>query len=108
MKFDEVPQDEAFLQEGKIRDVCYVVDKDGHYTRALSKGWKPKNEAIKLAWNQIYEHAEETRLRVLARKSKPDCFLYGSSISWILPYLPIYMNLSRWRVKRHLKMRVFQ
>ena len=32
MKLDEVPQDKAYLIEGKIRDLCYVVDKDGHYT----------------------------------------------------------------------------
>ncbi len=38
MKFDEVPQDEAFLQEGKIRDLCYVVDKDGHYTQCPEQG----------------------------------------------------------------------
>jgi hypothetical protein len=107
MKFDEVPQDEAFLQEGKIRDVCYVVDKDGHYTRALSKGWKPKNEAIKLAWNQIYEHAEETRLRVLDGKASPIAFYMELNIMDIA-ILANYMNLSKWRVRRHLRMRVFR
>jgi len=61
MKIDEVPQDEAFMIRGKIRDLCYVVDKDGHYTSTLSMGWKPKNEAIKLAWEQIFEHVEDTK-----------------------------------------------
>jgi hypothetical protein len=107
MKFDEVPQDEAFLQEGKIRDVCYVVDKDGHYTRALSKGWTPKNDAIKLAWNQIYEHAEETRLRVLEGKLSPIA-LYMELNIMDLAILANYMDLPKWRVRRHLKMRGFK
>ena len=77
MKLDEVPQDEAYLIEGKIRDLCYVVDKDGHYTRALSKGWTPKNEAMKLAWDQIYEHAGGNPPAGIGRKIKSDCLLYG-------------------------------
>lgn len=107
MKFDEVPQDEAFLQEGKIRDVCYVVDKDGHYTRALSKGWIPKNEAIKLAWSQIHEHAEETRLKVLEGKLSPIA-LYMELNIMDLSILANYMELPKWRVRRHLRMKGFR
>jgi hypothetical protein len=107
MKFDEVPQDEAFLQEGKIRDLCYVVDKDGQYTSVLSKGWTPKNEAIKLAWNEIYDHAEETRLRVLDGKLSPIAFYMELNIM-DLSILANYMDLPRWKVRRHLKMRVFK
>jgi hypothetical protein len=107
MKFDEVPQDEAFLKEGKIRDVCYVVDKDGHYTRALSMGWTPKNDAIKLAWNQIYEHAEETRLKILDGKLSPIA-LYMELNIMDLAILANYMELPKWKVRRHLKMRGFK
>jgi hypothetical protein len=107
MKFDEVPQDEAFLQEGKIRDLCYVVDKDGHYTSVLSKGWTPKNDALKLAWNQIYEHAEETRLRVLDGKVSP-IVLYMELNIMDLAILANYMELPKWKVRRHLKMKGFR
>jgi hypothetical protein len=107
MKFDEVPQDEAYLEEGKIRDLCYVVDKDGHYTSVLSKGWTPKNEAIKLAWNEIYEHAEETRRSVLDGKLSPIA-LYMELNIMDLPILANYMDLPKWKVRRHLKMRIFK
>ncbi len=107
MKFDEVPQDEAFLQEGKIRDLCYVVDKDGHYTSVLSKGWTPKNDAIKLAWNHIYEHAEETRIMVLEGKLSPIA-LYMELNIMDLTILANYMELPKWKVRRHLKMKRFK
>ena len=107
MKFDEVPQDEAFLQEGKIRDLCYVVDKDGHYTSVLSKGWTPKNDALKMAWNQIYEHAEETRFMVLDGKLSPIA-LYMELNIMDLAILANYMELPKWKVRRHLKMKGFK
>lgn len=106
MKLDEVPQDEAFLIEGKIRDVCYVVDKDGHYTRALSKGWTPKNEAIKLAWDRIYEHAEEIRRQVLEGKLSPIAFYMEINVMDII-ILADYMGIPKRKVRKHLQMKGF-
>ncbi|MBN2481051.1 MAG: hypothetical protein JXB19_04885 [Bacteroidales bacterium] len=107
MKVNEVPQDEAFLKEGKIRDLCYVVDDKGHYTKVLSKGWAPKNDAIKLAWTVVYEHAEEIRKQILAGKLSPVAFYMELNVM-DTGILANYMNLSRRRIKRHLKMKVFK
>jgi hypothetical protein len=106
MKLEEVPQDEAFLEEGRIRDVCYVIDKNGRYTRALSKGWAPKNEAIKLAWNQIYQHAEDTRRQVIEGKLSPIA-LYMELNIMDLTLLANYMELPKRKVRRHLRMKGF-
>ncbi len=106
MKLEEVPQDEAFLIEGKIRDMCYVVDKDGHYTHALSKGWSPKNEAIRLAWDQIYEQAEEIRTRVLEGNASPIAFYMQLNVM-DEHILATYVGLPRRKVRRHLKMKHF-
>lgn len=106
MKIEEVPQDEAYMIKGKIRDVCYAVDKDGHYTSQLSMGWKPKNEAIGLAWEEVYRHVEDIRQQVLAGKLSPLAFymelnLMNPSI------LASYTGIPRWKVRRHLKMKHF-
>jgi hypothetical protein len=106
MQIDEVPQDEAFLKEGKIRDVCYVVDGEGNYTKALSKGWSPKNEAIQLAWNDIYEHAEETRKKVLEGDLSP-LALYMELGIMNVQILADYTGIPKRKVKRHLKMKHF-
>jgi len=106
MKLDEVPQDEAYLKEGKIRDVCYVVDKNGNYTRVLSKGWIPKNEAIKLAWNTIFEHAEETRRRVLKGKLSPIAFYMEINVMNV-NILANYVEIPRRKVRKHLLMKGF-
>jgi hypothetical protein len=106
MKLEEVPQDEAFLIEGKIRDMCYVLDKDGKYTRALSKGWSPKNDAMRLAWDQIYEQAADIRLQVLDGKASPIAFYMQLNVM-DEHILATYVELSRRKVRRHLKMKHF-
>ena len=107
MKVNDVPQDEAFLEEGKIRDLCYVVDEKGQYTKVLSKGWKPKNDAIRLAWSTIYNEAEKTRNRVLAGELSPVAFYMEINVMGI-HMLAGYMNLPRRKVRKHLKMKAFK
>jgi len=93
--------------KGKIRDLCYVVDKDGHYTSTLSMGWKPKNEAIKLAWEKVYEQVEEKRQMVLAGKLSPIAFYMELNI--MNPaLLADYTGISQWKVRKHLKMKHFK
>jgi hypothetical protein len=106
MKIDEVPQDEAFMIKGKIRDVCYAVDKDGHYTSSLSMGWKPKNDAIRLAWDEVYKNLEETRRQVLDGLLSPIAFYMVLNI--MDPgILSSYTGIPRWKVRRHLRMKHF-
>ena len=107
MKVNEVPQDQAFLEEGKIRDMCYVVDEKGRYTKVFSKGWNPKNDAMRLAWSTVYEEAEETRHRVLAGELSPVAF-YMQVNAMDISMLAGYMDLPRRKVRKHLKMKAFK
>ena len=106
MKIDEVPQDEAYMIKGKIRDVCYALDKAGHYTSALSMGWAPKNDAIKLAWEQVYEKVEEVRRQVVAGRLSPIAFYMEMSLMNIA-MLAGHTGISKWKVRKHLKMKHF-
>ncbi len=106
MKIDEVPQDGAYLIEGKIRDLCYAVDEKGHYTKALSKGWTPKNEAIKLAWDMVYEKAELIRQKVLSGILSPIAFYMELNIMDV-NILSSYTGFTKRKVRKHLKMKGF-
>ncbi len=59
MKIKDVPQDNEELHEGKFRDLCYAVDKDGKYVTVHSTGWTPKNAALQQAWVYVNEKIEE-------------------------------------------------
>jgi hypothetical protein len=107
MKVDEVPQDGAFFVEGRMSDLYYVVDDKGHYTRVLSKGWAPKNDAIRLAWNRVYENAEEIRQQVLSGILSPIA-LYMELNVMDVNILASYTGLPRRKVRKHLKMKGFR
>jgi hypothetical protein len=106
MKINEVPQDKGYLIEGRISDLNYVVDGEGHYTSRKSAGWKPKNEAMKLAWDQVYEHAGEIRRQILDGNLSPIA-LYMELNVMDVPILAAYMGIPKRKVKKHLKMKEF-
>jgi hypothetical protein len=107
MKIEEVPQDKGYLIKGKISDLNYAVDKDGKYKSMQSQGWQPKNEAMTLAWHYVFERTEEARQKVLSGKYSPLVFYMELNIMDI-KILADYAGISKWRVRRHLKMRNFK
>jgi len=106
MKVNEVPQDGAFLIEGRIRDLYYVVDEQGHYTQALSKGWTPKNDAIRLAWDRVYENAGEIRQKVITGFLSPIAFYMELNVMDV-NILASYTGMPRRKVRKHMKMKGF-
>jgi hypothetical protein len=107
MKVEEVPQDKGFLIKGKISDLNYAVDNNGKYTSRQSLGWQPKNEAMSLAWHIVYEKSEHARQLVLDGVLSPIAFYMELNIMDI-NILSSYTGISKWRVRRHLKMRNFR
>ena len=107
MKIDEVPQDEAFLIEGKIRDLCYAVDKDGILHAGRARDGLPKNEAMKLAWNAVFETCRRNTQKSIGRRAQSDCFLYGTQYYGHYHTGELYRNFQMESQKRHLKMKNF-
>ena len=107
MKKKEVPQDDDGLQEGKYIDMCYVLDENGNYVTVQSIGWKPKNEAMKQAWDLVHEKAEKVRQQVLSGELSPLAFYMEMNIM-DLKLLAQYAGLPKRTVKKHLKPAVFE
>ena len=101
---NEVPQDEG-IAEG-LKEVTYAVDDNGRYVLVPSAGWEPKNISNYQAWEIITEQIETTRRQVLANKLSPLAYHMARNLM-DLPLLAQYMGIMRWRVKRHLKPKVF-
>lgn len=106
MKKDAVPQDESSLSKKNIKELCYAVDEAGNYTTVLSQGWKPKALAMELSLQDIQERAEQAKEGIRNGSLSP--IAYFMEINKMdLNILAGYMGMWRWRVKRHLKPRVF-
>lgn len=105
MKKKEVPQDEG-LSDGLFEDICYAVDEDGRYVTVPTTGFQPKTDALLQAWDVIHEKVEAVRQQVLAGKLSPIAFYMEKNIM-DARLLADYMELPRWKVRRHLKPKHF-
>jgi len=107
MKIKDVPQDDdGFLQEGKLRDLCYAVDDDGNYKQVLSIGWNPKNEAMKLALQLVEEQVEKTKQEVIEGKLSPLAYYMEKSIMDI-KLVSQYSHIPKRKIRQHFKPDVF-
>ena len=66
MKTKDVPQDDANMLQGILREPVYSLDEDGNYTTVRSVGWAPKNAVIQHAWDEINERVETVKQKVMA------------------------------------------
>lgn len=104
MKRKDVPQDKAIL--GQWHEICYALDEDGRYVLAPSAGWDPANVANLQAWEVIAEDVAAAIEGVRAGKASPLAF-HMARCQMDAGLLAGYVQLSRWRVKRHLRPAVY-
>ena len=107
MKKDNVPQDDSLLLEGNTREICYAVDENGKYVKVLSTGWEPKDIALRQALDFIEERAKNSKEKIANNQLSPIGYYLEKRVMDI-KLLSQYTNILRWRVKRHLKPRVFK
>jgi hypothetical protein len=104
MEKKDVPQDEGIL--GHVRVVCYAIDENGVYTKSESAGWEPTNIANGIAWEFLDEELAGIREKVKKRELSPLAYHMNKNLM-DLKVLSQYIGFARWRVRRHLKPRVF-
>ncbi|PLX85529.1 MAG: hypothetical protein C0614_04345, partial [Desulfuromonas sp.] len=104
MKKQDVPQ-QGGLNAG-CREINYAVDDDGRYTLESSVGWEAKNIALRQAWEEIIVQLRAVLDEVRSGQKSP--LAYHMVKNQMDPtLLAHYVDLPRWRVRRHLKPQVF-
>lgn len=106
MEKDKVPQDEG-ITGGITREVQYAVNKEGKYEKVLSKGWEPKSIVNELAWEDIQENMNLAKEKIKSGKASPILYFMAKN-QMDITLLSNYVELSKWKVKRHLKPKNFK
>ena len=104
MKISDVPQDVGISEDVQV--VSYATEEGGKYVKASSRGWDPINVANGLAWEQIEETVRQTVIEIEQGLLSPLAF-YMTVNQMDVALLARYTGLFKWRVKRHLKPKVF-
>ena len=106
MEKENVPQHDSNLSKKNLKELVYATDENGNYTTALSTGWEPKAIALSNAIDDIKERAEEARLKVQIGEISPICY-YMELNKMDLTILAGYVEMWKWRVKRHFNPAIF-
>jgi hypothetical protein len=105
MKIENVPQDHDPTYEGATK-LCYALDAQGRFVKARTDGWHVEETVKAVAWQAIEKDLAETRVRVNA--GGLSTLTYNMKLRQMDPaLLAKNMGMWTWRVKWHLRPRVF-
>ncbi|MEI6436123.1 MAG: hypothetical protein WCP32_14855 [Bacteroidota bacterium] len=89
------------------RELFYHFDKEKGFTQAVDYQ-NPNNQIIiKQSWDAAQQRLNEIKQQVIAGKVSPIAY-HMERILMEVPMLAAYMEISKWRVKRHFKPSVFK
>jgi hypothetical protein len=107
MKVDEVPQDKGMIGDGYGHEVCYAIGENGRYTLSPSLGWEAKNVVNDQAWATIAEETKRMHEHVLRGELSPIAY-YQARHQMDIGLLSRYVDMAKWRVKRHRRPEIFR
>ena len=102
MKVEEVPQDLKYFAGTVVRDVDYAVDADGQYKMVMSDGWSPKNDALEVTMDDIYEQCDEDLERVRKGETSPLEYHMVRNLMTV-ELLSDYTGISKRKIRKHLQ-----
>lgn len=107
MKKKEVPQDDGNLSKSNMKEMVYATDENGNYTTELSTGWEPKTIALSNSMEDINERIAEALQKVKDGEASP-IFYFMEKEKMDLAVLADYVDMWKWRIKKHFKPKVFK
>lgn len=107
MKVEQVPQDDNETYQGFGTKAVYAVNGSGRYTKTKTSGWNVEEVVLRDVLADFERLAADARQRVLKGQTSPiEFFVYKRLMD--LPALAHAMGMAKWRVRRHLKPKVFR
>ncbi len=88
------------------RELFYHFDKEKGFTQEVHYQNPDNQVIIKQSWDAAEQRLDEVKQLVIIGKLSPIAY-YMEKILMEVPMLAAYMEISKWRVKRHLKRKVF-
>ncbi|MEI7662293.1 MAG: helix-turn-helix domain-containing protein [Bacteroidota bacterium] len=103
----EKPSGEDDLMYTYNRELFYSFDKEKGYTQQVSYQAPDNQVIIKQGWDAAEQRMEEVTGQVVAGRLSPVAYYMEKQLMDV-SILSAYMEISKWRVRRHLKQRVFK
>jgi hypothetical protein len=107
MKIQDVPQDMNKTYQGHGTKAVYAVDDTGAYTKIATSGWDVEEVVLRDVLADFERLADDAKQRALNGLTAPiEYFVYKRMMD--IPALANAMGMAKWKVKRHLKPKIFK
>ncbi len=103
---DKLPGDNELIYTYN-RELFYHFDKEKGFTQEVHYQNPDNQVIIKQSWDAAEQRLEDVRQQVIAGKLSPVAY-YMEKILMEVPMLAAYMEIPKWRVRRHMKSKVFK
>ena len=88
------------------REVFYHFDKEKGFTQKVDYQNPDNQVIIKQSWDAAEQRLDEVKQLVIEGKLSPVAYYMEKRLMEV-PMLAAYMEMPKWRVKRHLKPKIF-
>jgi hypothetical protein len=109
MKVNEVPQDnvDKCFTRGDTSDMYYAVDDKGDVVQVWCKGWVESENSWRNLMILYNELAEDAKDRIKKGETSPiEYYMHKSHLD--LDHLSPQIGFSKWKIKKHFKLKVFE
>ena len=107
----EEKQNSEQTEEGLLytynRELFYHFDKEKGFTREVDYQAPANQTIIKQSWDVAEQRLDAVRNLVLAGKQSPIAYFMEKSLMEV-PMLAAYMEMGKWRIRRHMKPKGFK
>jgi hypothetical protein len=92
---------------GQFRELFYSYDTDGKFEKSVGYHGESDRVTLQQAWDLFGERTEEARQKVKAGKASPILYYMEKTMVTAMD-LSMHAGINVWRIKRHLKPKVFK
>ncbi len=90
-----------------FRITHYQMEKNGHFSHDLKSDWGGRDPVVDQSLEIIKERINIARQKVINGQASPIAY-YMEKCFFDLKTLAQYIGIAKWRVKRHLKVKIFK
>ncbi|MEI7982559.1 MAG: hypothetical protein WCI71_12975 [Bacteroidota bacterium] len=105
-KVNKEPAEDGLLYSYN-RELFYHFDKEKGFTRELDYQISENQTIIKQSWDAAEQRLEEVRQLVISGKQSPIGY-HMERVLMEIPILAAYMEMGKWRIRRHLTPKGFK
>ncbi|HNW70958.1 MAG TPA: hypothetical protein PKI01_11180 [Bacteroidales bacterium] len=102
-----VDAENLVVDNRRFRITHYKMEEDGQYSHLLASDWGARDPIVNQSWDIVKERIRVAKEKVLKGEISPIAYYMEKCITDVST-LAKYTGMAKWKLKRHMKVKVFK